>query len=274
MTRRSFLLSSGLSAAACAFGQTQTPSKAEIRGKKVIDDALAALGGNTYLAMEDRTETGRAYSYYRDQISGLDIAAIYTRYLRIPPSKTGKELAQKEKEVFGRTGDTSVLFLEDKGYAISWRGIKPMEQDRFDRYRETTLRNVLYIFRERLQEPGMIFEYQGSDVVDNLPVDLIDITDSDNNVLHVQFHQSTKLPVRSLYKRMNQVTKEQDDEATLFTRYQDAGGIMWPHSIRRERNGDKVYEIFSETVKINSDLTDHFFDVPETAPGKPKKKGE
>ncbi len=75
MTRRGFLLATG----ACAFAQS-VPTKAEIRGKKIIDDALAALGGNTFLTMADRTETGRAYSYYHDQISGLSIAKVYTRY--------------------------------------------------------------------------------------------------------------------------------------------------------------------------------------------------
>src|SRR3984885_13072079 len=172
MTRRGFLLATG----ACAFAQS-VPTKAEIRGKKIVDDALAALGGNAFLTMMDRTESGRAYSYYHDQISGLSVAKIYTRYLTVAPSKSGEELGQKEKEVFGKTEDTSVLFLEKEGWDISWRGSKQIDDERFERYRESTLRNVLYIFRQRLQEPGMIFEYQGSDVIENLPVDLVDITD-------------------------------------------------------------------------------------------------
>src|ERR1700689_5334742 len=146
MTRRSFLLSTSV----CALGQG-AQTKAEIRGKKIIDDALAALGGNAFLAMDDRTEMGRAYSYYHDQISGLSIAKVCTKYKTVPPSKSGAELGQIEKEVYGKTEDTSVLFLEDKGWDISWRGSKEMEQSRFDRYREWTLRNVLYIFHQRLQ---------------------------------------------------------------------------------------------------------------------------
>jgi hypothetical protein len=272
MTRRSFLFA----ASACAAWGQAAPTKAEIRGKKIIADALEALGGNAFLTMADRTENGRAYSYYHDQISGLSVAKIYTKYKPVAPSKSGSELGQIEKEVFGKTEDTSVLFLADKGWDISWRGSKELEQDRFERYRDSTLRNVLYIFRHRLQEPGMIFEAQGSDVIDNLPVDIVDITDSENRVIHVHFHQSTRLPVRQIYKRKNNVTNEQDDEVTIFTRYLDAGGIMWPHQIHREHNGDKVYEIFSETVKINKDLPDILFTVPEPGsvkPGaKPKKK--
>ena len=247
-------------------------TKAEIRGKKIIDDALAALGGNNFLSMADRTENGRAYSYYHDQISGLSIAKVYTKYEAVPSSKSGAELGQIEKEVYGKTEDTSVLFLRDKGWEISWRGSKEMEQAQFDRYREWTLRNVLYIFRMRLREPGMIFEFQASDVIDNLPVDIVDITDSENRVIHVHFHQSTKLPVRQVYKRKNEETKEQDDEVTMFTRYLDAGGVQWPHQIRRERNGYKSYEIFSESVKINGGLTKDFFTVEGTTPGKPGAK--
>jgi len=52
--------------------------------------------------------------------------------------------------------------------------------------------------------------------------------------------------------------------------------MQWPRQIRRERNGDKTYEIFSESVKINKDLADNLFTVPDAGamkPGaKPKKK--
>ena len=35
------------------------------RGKRVVNEALQAVGGKAFLAMEDRTETGRAYSFFR-----------------------------------------------------------------------------------------------------------------------------------------------------------------------------------------------------------------
>ena len=63
----------------------QTP--AEQRGKKIIDQAIQALGGDNFLTMEDRIESGRAYSFYNDQISGLSIAKIYTRYITVAPEQ-------------------------------------------------------------------------------------------------------------------------------------------------------------------------------------------
>jgi len=250
-------------------------TQAEKRGKQLIDQAVQALGGENFLNMQDRIETGRAYSYYRDQISGLSIAKIYTRYITVAPDKSGEEVAQRERESFGKNEDSSVMFNENGGWEINWRGSKELPKDRLDRYRDTTLRNVLYIFRQRLKEPGMIFESRGAEVFENQPVDIVDITDSQNRLVTVYLHQSTKLPVRQVYAHHNPLTKERDEEVTLFSRYRDVGGIQWPLQMRRERNGEKTYEIFSESVTINQNLTDALFSVPtgnEKATQQPKKK--
>lgn len=269
------LLAAGI---CCVAGDAQTPAQtgAEKRGKELIGAAVQALGGENFLKMQDRIETGRAYSFYREQISGLSIAKIYTRYIAVAPAKSGEEVGQREREAFGKNEDSAVIFNESGGWEINWMGAKELPKDRLDRYRDTTLRNALYILRQRLNEPGMIFESRGADVFENQPVEIVDITDSANRVVKVYLHQSSKLPVRQVYLHYNPQTKEQDEEVTLFARYRDVGGgVQWPLQIRRERNGEKVYEIFSETVAINQDLTDDLFTMP--APGekttqKPRKK--
>lgn len=250
-----------LACAASAGAQT----KAEIAGKKVIDEAIAALGGDKFLQMQDRIESGRAYSYYRDQISGLSIATIYTRYITVAAGKSMSEMGQRERQAFGKEEESAVLFTENGGWELSWHGAKELDKDRIQRWRDTTLRNIFYILRERLHEPGIIFESRGSDIFDNQPVDIVDITDADDRVVTVYFNQDSHLPVRQLYSHFNNETKEHDDEVTLYSRYQDTDGVQWPHQIRRERDGDKTYEIFADTVKINQDLTDDLFTIP--APG-------
>ena len=259
---------------ACAAAGMAQP--ADQRARRVVDNAVAALGGEKFLAMADRTESGRAYSFYREELSGLSIAKIYTRYLTVAQGKSGQELGVREREAFGKNEDSGVLFREDGGWEITFRGAKDLPKDRFERYRDTTLRNIFYILRQRLNEPGMIFESRGADVFENQPVEIVDITDSQNRVVTVYFHQSTKLPVRQVYSWRDPKTKERDEEVTRFSRYRDVGeGVQWPHEIMRERNGEKVYEIFSESVVINRDLTDNLFSVPaagETTQKAPAKK--
>lgn len=257
MTRRSLLLS--IPAVGLLRAQTQ---KTPDRGRKVVMDSLAALGGDRYLAMEDRIEGGRAFSFYREQISGRSIAKIYTRYLA--PGRPA-ELAVRERQAFGKNEDSAILFLESgEGWEVTFRGARPLPKDQLERYKRTTLHNVFYIFRERLKEPGMTFDYQQQDILDNQPVDIVDITDSRDETTTVYFHQSTKMPVKQVFYWRDPITRERNEEVTLFSKFRDVGGgVQWPFDIHRERNGEKIYEMFSDSVSINRDLKDNFFTLPE-----------
>jgi len=229
------------------------------RAKKVIDDAVEALGGDKFLNMEDRVESGRAYSFYHERLSGLAIARIYTRYLAVNPAKSGEDLGLRERQAFGKKEDTATVFREDEAVNVNWRGAKAVPTEDFERYKDTTLRNIFYILRQRLNEPGLTFESRGADVVDYQPVEAIDIIDSENRVTRVYFHQSTKLPVAQKFSWRDPKTRERNDEVTRFGRYRDNDGIQWPQQITRERNGEKIYQIFAESVTFNQNLTDDLF---------------
>jgi len=246
----------------------------EARGRKIVDDALAALGGQKFLNMQDRIETGRAYSFFHDQLSGLSVARIYTRYIPVAPDRTGIDLGIQERQAFGKKEDYYVLFRQEGAWEVTFRGPKELETDRIQRYHDTTLNNFFYILRQRLHEPGLIFESRGSDVIENLPVEAVDITDSQNRVVRVYFHQTTKLPVRQSWVSRDPVTKEREEEVTRFSRYRETNGIQWPQQMVRERNGEKTYEIFSESVSVNQGLAEGLFTVPnpETRPDRPQKK--
>jgi hypothetical protein len=229
------------------------------KGKKVVDQALEALGGKAFLAMKDRTETGRAYSFYRDRLTGLSVAKIYTKYYPPDPGK----LTIRERQTFGKNEDSIVLLLEEDGYTLSYRGARPQPKDRMERYRESAPRNNFYILHQRLNEPGMIYEYKQSDVYENAPVDIVDITDSANRVTTVYFHRSSHLPIRQSFVWRDSQNREPIEEITRFNKYRDVGGgAQWPYNILRERNGEKVFEIFSESVTINNNLNETMFSLP------------
>jgi hypothetical protein len=233
------------------------------RGKRVVDEALAALGGDKFLAMQDRVESGRAYSFYRDRLTGLSIATIYTDYLD-KPAKNG--LAMRERQAFGKDEDYYVLFIDTGGYVVTFRGARPMVTDRYTRWVDSSYRNVFYILRNRMNEAGMIFESRGTMIWQNTPVEIVDIIDSDNNVVTVYFQQSTKLPLRQEWVRRDPTTKERIEEVSVFSKYRDVGeGVQWPYNVMAERNGDKVFEIFSDSVRINAELDEALFTLgPKT----------
>jgi len=232
------------------------------RGKRVVDECLEALGGERFLNMQNREMHGRAYSFYREQLSGLAIATIYTRY-ESGVKDTAHELAIRERQNFGKKQDYGVLFLEKAAYEITFRGARPIPDDRWERYKETTLRDIFYIQRFRRGEP-LIYESRGADVLDNAPVEIVDITDADNRVTTVYFHKTTKLPVRQVFQRRNAVTKDMDEEVTLFTTYRElSNGVQWPFTIERMRNGEKIFQMFADSATADSaKLKEDLFELP------------
>lgn len=244
----------------CAvIGARQAAETAADRGKRVVYEGLQAMGGDAFLKMNDRTEAGRAYSFYRQQISGLATAKIYTRYLAPVPG----QVEVRERENFGLKEDSAVLLTETGGWEINFRGARPLDAERYATYQITTLRNVLYIMRQRLKEPEMSFYSRGSDMFENRPVEIVDITDAANNTVTVYFDKSTKLPARQMFRRRNEQFHDFDTEVTVFGLWRNVGGgVMWPCNIRRERNGDKTYEMFADQVEINKDLKDDLFTLP------------
>jgi hypothetical protein len=245
-------------AAVAAFGQSR-----QERARQVIDAAVQALGGPQFMAMENRVESGRAYSFFREELSGLSVATIYVRYRKPSNPPVAGEVLVDERESFGKDEKFgAVLFMGDKGFEITFRGARPLPQERLDRYKDTVLHEIFYILRERMQEPGLIFESKGTQVMDNYPVDAVDITDADNRTVTVYFHQSTHLPVRQVYYWRNPKTGDRNEEVTIFGKYKDIGGVQWPLDVQRLRNGDRLFQLYADSAQVNQKLDDKKFELP------------
>jgi len=231
--------------------------------RQVVQDALSALGGEKFLAMRDRLEEGRSYAFYREDLSGMSRVKFFVRYLTPPDPMQPGFMGQRERRAFGNKGDVYIIFNEDGGWEITYRGAKPMSEEMFGAYKETLLHNVLYTLRMRLKEPGIVFDPVGTEIVENQPCNVVRIVDGDNRQTTVWFHQSTKLPVRQQWERRDPKLKFRIEEVTIFDKYRDVGGgVLWPFVVRRERNGERNFEMYADSVAINQGLGDKLFTLP------------
>ena len=256
-----------LLALACSAQEPKTPQRAE----RVIREAVAALGGDAFLAMADRVEEGRGYSFQHERLAGLARVKYSTRYLTRPEPMTPEFFGVRERRSMGKNDANYIVYNETGGFEISFRGAKPIDAETVASYRETVLHNVLYILRMRLGEPGLVFDSLGLDRFNNLPCELVEITDAANRTTRVWFQESTKLPIRQIWTRRDPKFRNVIEEVTVFDKYRDVGGgVKWPYVTSRERNGQRIYEMFDETVSINQGLTDDLFttsaDLKEVSP--------
>ncbi len=230
------------------------------KGKEIIDEAVAALGGDQFLHLRTRVASGRVYAFFHDQLSGLDRATIISEYLEPKP---GSGLAIQERELLGKKQDYSYLFLTDQGWDITFRGARPIPDENWERYVRTTEHDILYLLRERLNEPGMEFDYVSSEVYVSRHVEIVDITDAQNLTIRVYFDHNSHLPMRQIFNWMDPQTKERNEEISVYDKYRDIGqGVMWPFDIERERNGYKTYQFFADTAEANKPVPPKTFELP------------
>ncbi|HEX4772843.1 MAG TPA: hypothetical protein VH351_18565 [Bryobacteraceae bacterium] len=247
-----------LAAAALTLAQTERPS-----GRQMIDKTIAALGGNRFSQMQTRVSTGRIYGFFHDQISGREIVKSYVRYM---PASSPTGLAIEERQLLGKKQDYSNLFTPTAAWDITFRGARAFSDEDWQRYVRTTRNDILYILRCRMNEPGMQFEYIGSDVYVSRHVELVDIIDSTNQVVRVYLDHNTMLPMHESYTWFDEKTREHNDAAVDYDKYRDSGGVMWPFVMERARNGFKVFQMFADSVQVDQPSPEGIFNLPSGTP--------
>lgn len=180
-------------------------------------------------------------------------------YLRF----TGTQV--EERHAYNKEESHVVLFNENGGFELTFRGARPLDPSLVSRFREDSRNNILYILRQRRQEPGLVAEYRGASVCERQSGELVDILSADENdpVVTVCFSSVTKLPIRQSYFRRHPLTRDRIEEVTIFARYFDAGdGVVWPRHIARLSDDRQISEIFLESMQVNQNLNAQLFEVP------------
>ena len=264
------LFAAALLSAAAGPAAAQPQESRQDRGARLVREALKALGGDAFLALQDRTETGRMYSFDEGRSSGPGlVATIYTQYLQPAPGKFAVRIRQN----YGKNQDEGgYLFTPDGAWSFSFHGAMPLDAAELAIYRDTTLRGIFYTLRQRLDEPGLSFYSQGGDILEHRPVEIVDITDAAGITTTVYFDRESLLPVRQRFRRRNTQFNDFDVESSSFAKYRDVNGVKLPLETRRDRNGQKIFEIFIESVEINTGLHDEVFTLPANLKILPKVK--
>lgn len=234
------------------------PSPSRERASRILDDATAALGGEKFLSAKGLVSAGWIGSR-QGEVSRLQRGKIYTLF-------TGD--AAHQRYAYNKDESHVVLFNENGGYELTFRGARPLDAGLVARFREDSRNNILNVLHQRRSEPGLVAEYRGSTVCERQSGELVEIVSADEKdpIVSVCFSSVTKLPVRQSYYRRHPLTRDRIEEVTVYARYFDAGdGVVWPRHISRTSDGIQVSEVFLESVQTNQNLSAELFALPDGA---------
>ena len=240
ITRRRFSI-------ACAGAATLRAETRQEKAKRLVREAFEAIGGQEFLKIQTQVRAGRAYSFYNRQVRGQSRITIFDRFDRMDPEAGEDWLPLRRREVYTEKGDYYTLFLNGTGYEVTYRGAVPQPEDYMARYRLASRRDIFYFMRYRMDEPGLYYYYNGTEIVDNVPCDSLDIVDAEGEAITLYIRQSDGLPVQQRYLRRDRKTRIPYEEKSVFGRYRPIGDILLPWIIRREtRRGTRLRAIRPE----------------------------
>lgn len=259
-----FVVAVCAAAALTLFVGTRQPLAAQGRqekAKQLLDKALVALGGQSFLNVRTVKKTGRAYSFYRHKLSGLAVMTLFDEFGELREHDDPDYLPVSRREVYTEKGDYYTLFRNGRGWEITYLGARPLPEETLQRYRISARRDIFYILRYRLDEPDMYFYYTGTEIVDNTPTHAIDITDGNNETVKVFLRMSDNLPVQQIYTRRDPKTRIPYEEKSIFSKYREVGWVTLPWNIQKQRDGEKLFEFFGRTAEVDAKLKPDTFDI-------------
>lgn len=224
------------------------PEQSAAKAKAILQQAIDALGGPTYLNVHDVTCIGRLSQFgHSGELNGFGHFIDYAQ----PPFKDRTENLPKRNII--------TVFNGDKGWELDRGGVSEATITDLATNQEDIKKDIDNILRHRIHEQGMIFRYGGLDVVDYQESDWVELVDSDNRTFRIAIARTTHLPVRKVVDTRNANTRMRNEEIEYYSNYHPIDGIQTPYQITRERNGIKVYQVFFDKYEYNTNVADSFF---------------
>jgi hypothetical protein len=232
------------------------------KAKSVIDQAITALGGQTYLTIRDREQQGRGYGFHHGRPSGG--GDVFWSFTEFPD----RERVERTKE-----RDIAELYVGNKGYEITYKGPHPIEQKDLDDYLRRRRLSLDTVLRTWVNDPAVVLLFEGFAVAAQHPAVQVTLINAQNESITLYFDSDTHLPVKKSFSWRDPVDKQKNLEEEVYENYRAVSGIMAPYNVTRYFNGDMASQRFLNSVTINLGLDQAMFDPnsgynPNKPPGK------
>jgi hypothetical protein len=248
--------------------QELMPEESEAKGRHMLQQVIAALGGQAYVEVHDSDCSGRISRY-----GAVGDAPDFTgfRDLRLYPDKDLTEYtAQGEHTIVGflmgsdgllftHGGATVTVFNGSEGWTLDKSGVADQPPDMIQSFREDVNTDMDIVLRTRLTERGLVARYAGPDIIDLKEADWIEFYDLAHHDLRLAIEKSTHLPLRWVITTRDPMTKRTSDITLSYVQYMMQDGVRTPLTIERSRNGNRVLQTRFTSCKYNTNPSPQLF---------------
>jgi hypothetical protein len=228
---------------------TMLPAQSEAKARELINSAIQALGGDTYLRVRDISRTGRL-SQFGSNGALMGFVEVFD-YTKLP---------DKRRREYSKRRNIIDVFNGDAGWSLDKEGIEETTAETLDAFQENLRRGMDNFFRFRFnKEQGIVLRYAGHDLVDMKEVDWVEVSDREHRVIRIAMERNTRLPIRAVSFQRDPDTRNPIQEVDYFSNYQPIQGVQTPFRVARDRAGRRISETVYSSVQFNTGLDDSLF---------------
>ena len=235
----------------------------EQRGRQLLDQMVAALGGDAWLNRVDKSELGHTASFFRGAPNGIVID--FTAAQRFPTANLHEAerigfITDKSIILPGKKIDVVQVWTDNEGYEVTYKGRTTLPLDQVEDYfrrRDHSIENIIRIW---LKIPGVMVVSEGSTMVERRLADQVTILTPNNDAVTLRIDANTHLPLRRTFQWRNAQFKDLDEDAEEYDDYHTIQGLPTAFTISRYHNGDLTRQIFFTKVQYNQNLSSDLFD--------------
>jgi hypothetical protein len=237
-----------------SFPRLQNPDtipaeKSTAMAKEIIQQMIAALGGNTYLSVRDSDCTGRLSQF--GSLTGALGGFAEFRGVWIYPNKYRREISRK--------GIIIDVYNGNQAWSLDKGGVSDADPVVAAAFQTSVKVNFDNLIRIRLKEKDLEYRYRGEDVVDLKQSDWVEITDTDQHAFRIAVDRGTHLPVRYVVTSLDPKTGEPSSETTIYSNWHVVDGVQMAFGVARERDGKRSQQSFYYGCKLNSGVSPELF---------------
>ena len=248
--------------------QEMLPEQSAVKAKQVVQQVIAALGGQAYLNVHDTQCDGRAAQF---GTAGTLMGFTLFRDIWLLPDKNRVEYFTKgEHTILGflmgaddllitHGGAMMTIHTADGGWTLDKSGVSDEPEDVMKNFNDQIKSGMNNMLRRRLNEPGVDVQYGGTDLIDLKEAEWIEFTDSDHREMRMGIDKFTHLPLRWIVTTRNPETRVYTAVTTSYTQYRLLDGVKTPLSIEMSRDDRKLTQTFLTECKYNADLAPQLF---------------
>lgn len=262
-------------ASAIPSAQTGPDDNDPAAGRKLLDQMVAALGGEKWLNRTTWVEYGQTSHFYKSTpdpyVTGFE------EYYRAQPF--AERVVHIEHvstlAILGLPGrnhrDVATLWTDKDGWDLTYSGKKELPKQDIAEFVHVRQHSLEVVVGQWLKQPGTIVTYEGAATVDRRLAQKIAVLNEQNDSVEIALEDSTHLPLSVTFKTRNETYKDYDTETVDFADYHEVQGIQTPFTVSRYKNGDLTSERFITKVDYNAKVAQDLFDPDHPLPANAKK---